>query len=288
MTMIRRVWLTFLPTMILAGMLGITALGTPALATDEVLVELPAAVLDAAPGAPLELTPVEAFRSGAEAYHAGDKQAAVKALEFAAQNGHAVAQWKLGRMYADGDGVDTDQRKAFSFFQALASEHAEDNPNARHASAVSNAFVALGTYYMNGIPDMIQPDVGQAVRLFRHAATYFGDSDAQYRLARLYLEDSGVARHPKTAARWLNLAAKKGHVEAQALLGQMLWYGDEGVRPRRAQGLAFLLLAHERANTAERNWITPLLNEALDDADNYERERALERAAKWRERHLNG
>ena len=56
------------------------------------------------PGA-RSLTPVEAFRSGAQALRAGDTKGGVSSLEYAAASGHPIAQWKLGRMYADGDGV---------------------------------------------------------------------------------------------------------------------------------------------------------------------------------------
>src|ERR1700731_3553262 len=51
------------------------------------------------------LTPGEAFLSGTQALRAGDTKAGIHALEYAAENGHALAEWKLGRMYADGDQV---------------------------------------------------------------------------------------------------------------------------------------------------------------------------------------
>ncbi len=47
----------------------------------------------------------DALRAGMREYNAGDKQGAARALEYAAGQGHALALWKLGRMYADGDGV---------------------------------------------------------------------------------------------------------------------------------------------------------------------------------------
>ena len=47
----------------------------------------------------------DAFRSGMRDYNAGEKDSAIRALEYAAEQGHTLARWKLGRMYADGDGV---------------------------------------------------------------------------------------------------------------------------------------------------------------------------------------
>ena len=62
--------------------------------------------------------------------------------------------------------------------------------------------------------------------MFRYAASYFGDSDAQYNLARLYLAGTGAPKDPTQAARWLLLAANKGDHRAQALLGGMLFRGE--------------------------------------------------------------
>ena len=249
------------------------ALSAPALAFDQKAAEAPS----------VGATPFEALALGTQKYRSGDMEAAVKALEMAAEGGEPLAQWKLGRMYAEGDGVDADARKAFELFQRLADEHADDHPPARYARAVSNAFGTLATYYLEGIPDAIKPDPQQAIRLYRHAAMYFADSDAQYRLARLYLDDEQVAQNPRKAARWLNLAAEKNHVEAQALLGQLMWLGD--LIPRRpVTGLGWLLIAREGANTYDQDWIEPLIDEAMTEASDLTRERALERLEAWRVR----
>ena len=50
---------------------------------------------DAMAAAP-PLTAMEAFRSGAHWLKAGEKAKAVHSLEYAAEKGHALAQWKLG------------------------------------------------------------------------------------------------------------------------------------------------------------------------------------------------
>ena len=61
--------------------------------------------------------------------------------------------------------------------------------------------------------------------MFRYAASYFADSDAQYNLGRLYLHGKGAPKDAIQAARWLRLAANKGEHRAQALLGTMLFKG---------------------------------------------------------------
>ena len=106
---------------------------------------------DAMAAAP-PLTAMEAFRSGAHWLKAGEKAKAIPSLEYAAEKGHALAQWKLGRMYAEGDGVTQDDLKAFDYFRRIADSHAEDNPDTPQARFVANAFVALGHYYLDGIP----------------------------------------------------------------------------------------------------------------------------------------
>ena len=61
----------------------------------------------------------EAFQSGTKALRAGDTKTGITALEYAAANGHTIAQWKLGRMYADGDGVNRDDLRAFEYFRSI-------------------------------------------------------------------------------------------------------------------------------------------------------------------------
>jgi TPR repeat protein len=100
---------------------------------------------------------------------------------------------------------------------------------------VANAFVALGRYYLNGIPNSkIKPDTERAWEMFSYAASYFGSADAQYDLAGLYLKTPDASREDfRYGARWLGLAAHKGQHQAQALLGQMLFNGDR-LPPQRA------------------------------------------------------
>lgn len=108
---------------------------------------------DASVGPP-PMSPMEAFRSGANWLKAGETVKAVNSLEYAAEKGHALAQWKLGRMYAEGDGVAQNDLKAFEYFRRIADSHADDNPDTPQARFVANAFVALGHYYLDGIPQL--------------------------------------------------------------------------------------------------------------------------------------
>jgi TPR repeat protein len=207
-------------------------------------------------------------------YNAGDKVAAVRALEYAADQGYALASWKLGRMYAEGDGVPRDDAKAFEYFSRIADENADEAPDSPRASVVASAFVALGTYFLEGIKNSsVSVNPEKAAELYLYAASYFGDSNAQYSLAQLYLNGSGVDRDERQAARWFNLAAEKGHAGAQALLGRMLLNG-QGVPRERARGLMWLMLAKEAADPKRDAWIWTLHSEALEAASETDRKTA--------------
>jgi TPR repeat protein len=235
----------------------------------------------AVPGAGRKpLTPVEAFRSGAEALRAGEKAKAVTSLQYAAEQGHALAQWKLGRMYAEGDGVERSDLRAFEYFRRIADAYADDSPGTPQARFVANAFVALGHYYLDGIPNSaIKADPTRAHEMFSYAASYFGDPDAQYYLARLYLDGKGTSRDARQAARWLSLAANKGQHQAQALLGRMLFKGEH-VQRQAARGLMWLTLARESA-AADEVWITELYDSAFKQATDDERTMALFFLERW-------
>jgi exopolysaccharide production negative regulator len=202
-------------------------------------------------------------------------------LQYAAEGGHPVAQWQLGRMYADGNGVIQDDLRAFEYFSRIANAHAEDSPSAPQAPIVANAFVALGRYYLNGIPNSkIKSDPERAREMFSYAASYFGNADAQYDLARLYLDSAGTTRDDfRYGARWLGLAAQKGQHQAQALLGKMLFNGDQLPR-QAARGLMWLTLAQGNA-APDETWIKESYDKAFSKASDDDRAMAVQMLEHW-------
>jgi uncharacterized protein len=225
----------------------------------------------------VEPTPIDC---GPQTVKAGDAPKSMGTLTYAAEQGNAVAQWKLGRMYATGEGVPRCDLRAFEYFSRIANGHADDYPDAPQAPFVANAFVALGQYYLDGIPNsQVKADPNRAREMFSYAASYFGNADAQYHLARIYLDGHGVARDPRQAARWLTLAANKGQYQAQAMLGYMLFKGD-AVPRQAARGLMWLTLARDSAKTDDK-WINELYDTAFKQADNDERALALVYLERW-------
>ena len=167
--------------------------------------------------------PAQALTYGLNQYNSGDKQTAAEALNFAAEKGMAGAQWKLGNMYAEGDGVPRDEYKAFELFSAVAS-HADDEDDSSPQSApfVSNAFVRLGTYYQQGIPNTtVKPNFGMARQFYYNAASVFGNADAQLKLAHMYYTGEGGDRDLIQAAKWADLSADKGNPDAKKLAIQV-------------------------------------------------------------------
>ncbi len=245
---------------------GLTMAG-PALALD------PASIGSSAHGK----SPREFFTMGFAAYKRGAKAEALQALQQAADLGHAGARWKLGQMYAEGDGVKEDDFEAFKMFEGIVRDQEDDTASSPNAAYVASAVVALAEYMRSGIPGTpISPDPGQARQLYAHAATYFGDAQAQFELGRMLLAGEGGRANPRQAARWLQLAAKKGYAKAEALLGYLLFDGETiSLEAEPARGLAMLTRALKSAPEKDKDWIRPLQEEAFSLSSESERRLAL-------------
>jgi uncharacterized protein len=211
-----------------------------------------------------------AYRQGIAELKSGETEAALPALEYAADHGVLGAQLKLARIYAVGNGVRKNEGKAYFYYRQIANQRADISPMSPVSKYVAESFVALGKYYVDGIPAADVPqDPVRAAHLFRHAASYFGDADAQYALARLYLDGNGVDKNVGLAINWLATAAKKQHAAAQAKLGELLWRGGDEIHHRPARGLALILLAHAnaKADGKEPKWIEDLYAEVVGASD---------------------
>jgi TPR repeat protein len=223
------------------------------------------------------LTPSDGSHSGLTAENS-EKAKELSALQYAADQGQLGAQWKIGRMLADGDGVAQNDVRAFEYFSQIANSHAGEPPGTPQAHIVANAFVALGRYYLKGIPNStVEPDASRARQMFLYAASYFGDADAQYELGRLYL--GGTPSDVHEAARWFLLAANKGHCRAEVALGDILFRGEQLPR-QAARGLMWLTLGRDCAG-ADQPWIKPLYDSAFRSANDDERAMALVYLRNW-------
>ena len=246
------------------------SLSGPALALDGS--ESPAGV---APPMPTFKNSLHALNEAILGLRTGDAASSVEALKYAAAGGQSLAQWKLARMYAAGEGVPHDDAKAYEYFLQIVTNYDEDNISRREIGIISSAYVAVGIYALNGLPQIkMKADVFRAYELFQFAASTFGDPNAQYNLARIYLDGVGIKRDPRQAAGWLVLAAEKNHMESQALLGNLLFTG-QGVQRQRSKGLMYLTLAVESAGDDPKHaWVVDLHDKALKVANDGDRQGA--------------
>ncbi len=201
----------------------------------------------------------------------------VAALQGAAEAGQPIAMWRLGVMYENGEGVEKDRVKAFGYFSRIANDNANTPPKSLEADIVAQSFVKVGEYYRDGLPDAgIKVDSRRSHALLMHAASYFGDADAQYRVGRLYLDQNELGINALQSARWLSLAARKGHAVAQATLGDLLFNGAEDVDAQPVEGLMWLAVAdHNARGTPEQASIADMLNDAMSVATPEQRAEAM-------------
>ena len=203
------------------------------------------------------------------------------ALQYAAEGGHPVAQWKLGRMYADGDGVAQDDVRAFEYFSRIANAHAEDSPSAPQAAIVANAFVALGRYYLNGIPNSkIKSDPDRAREMFSYAASYFGNADAQYDLGAALSEGRGLVA--RRFPLWRALARPcrpKGPASGAGLARPDAVQRRPAAAPGRPRPDVADTGARQRR--ARQTWIKESYNKAIAKASDDDRAMALQMLEHW-------
>ena len=226
--------------------------------------------------------PLAIMKFGYDAYKNGRKDDALGAFRYAADKNQLAAKWKLGRMYAIGDGVKRDEIAAFKLYREIADEYADIRPKRQDRIFVSNAIVALADYYRTGIAGTnIKPNITRAVDYYIRAGALYGNGHAQYQLGRIYLDGKMGDPQPVQAARWLRAAGKKSHPAAQAVLGRMLFEGN-GVRRRRVQGLMLMTLAVGNSARSRVNdkfsWISEWREKAFNKASQKERVEAVQLA----------
>ncbi|MBP0440266.1 sel1 repeat family protein [Tianweitania sediminis] len=214
-------------------------------------------------------SPWDVFKFGFSAYKSGHKDQAVEAYRYAAEKGQIGAQWKLARMYAEGDGVGRDDYQAFRFFAEIARQEIE--PGSPEDTYVSDALVALARYLRTGIPGSpVTADPAAASDYYMRAAATYRNPDAQFEVGKMYLRGEGVRANVRQAGRWLQLAAEKGHAGAQATLGNLLFHSGKAVR-----GLAMMTAALERAKPSDQPWIRGMQEEAFALAGEKDRRNAI-------------
>ena len=123
-----------------------------------------------------------------------------------AESGHADAQKILGRLYANGLGVEKDAAKAAKWAGKVAGQG-----DAREQ-------FKLGRMYEEG--DGVAQDAAKAAEWYRKAAEQ-DHADAQFKLGKMYEDGRGVPQDDAKALAWYFKAAGHGHAKAQNSVGLM-------------------------------------------------------------------
>ena len=144
-----------------------------------------------------------------------------------AESGSALGQLKLGTCYAQGLGVDSDEKKAVYWYQKSAEQ--------------GNEFAqkALGDCYADGVG--VDKDETKAFRWYRKSAGS-GLASAQFKLGRCYELGYGVVKDIEKATDCYHEAAKQGNRSAQGALGRCYAKGI-GAPKSLSEAYAFLCLA---------------------------------------------
>jgi TPR repeat protein len=152
---------------------------------------------------------------------------AVRWYRLAAGQGLPSAQTEMGFMYANGEGVPENDVEAVLWYRLAADQ---GDAQAQHN---------LGFMYANG-EGARENDV-EAVRLYRLAADQ-GLATAQYNLGLMYAKGEGVPKNDAEAVRWFRLAGDQGLARAQHNLGFMYDNG-EGVQQNDVEAVRWYRLA---------------------------------------------
>ncbi len=146
----------------------------------------------------------DSFDDAFAAYDRGNYAIAARKMKTSADEGNAMAQFTLGLMYENGQGVPKDYAEANKWYRLSA------------AQAEARLPIRIGNIYTNG--QGVPQDYAEAVKWYILA----GDrslSEEQHPLGSSALEAHGVRQDYHEAVKWYRRAAEQGNASAQLRLG---------------------------------------------------------------------
>jgi len=225
-----------------------------------------------------------AYRIAKKAFKAGDIERAIIFLKFAADKGYLLAQWRLGKAFRDGFGVEQDDIKALELFRKVADSHDPAfRRSRRKLRATVSALVALADYSRTGVPGTsFTKNLNRSQSLYRYAATRYGHPGAQYELGIMYLNGQGLDKSQRVGMKWLILSSRKGFAKAQALLGD-IYLSFKGNPKYRLTGLMWHRMAEKSAAVEREEELLARSGQIFATASDAERELAVGMIAKMQE-----
>ena len=137
------------------------------------------------------------YEDAKDAYDKGDFATAYRIFRPLAEQGRADAQFFLGMMYENGQGVPETVPEAAKWYRKAAEQ------------GIAAAQLTLGNMYYKGTFNNgqgIPQDYSQAFKWYRRAAEQ-GLPGSQYNLGIMYAKGHGVPQDYVLAHMWFNLAA---------------------------------------------------------------------------------
>jgi len=126
----------------------------------------------------------------------------------AAEKGYEVAMYRLGEMYAEGNGVAKNVQEAIKWYRMAAEK------------GNRSAMYSLGEMYAKG--NGVAKNAQEAIKWYRMAAEK-GYEPAMCSLGEMYAEGNGVAKNAQEAIKWFRMAVEKGFEPAMYSLGKMYY-----------------------------------------------------------------
>lgn len=162
-----------------------------------------------------------------QAYNNGDYEKAHAIWLIQAEDGNPEAQAWLGSLYANGEGVDTDDKNALSWYEKAAGQ----------GNSMAQANVGAMYYMGQGT----SKNVDKAIK-WLSAAAENGDVNGLFNLAVIYTKGEEVDKNLERAAELYQQASEQGHYPSQSRLGYMYAHG-QGVKKDRIKAYLWLSLA---------------------------------------------
>lgn len=183
--------------------------------------------------AALAASPAHAgWEDAVAAYNKGDYATAAKEFRPFAEQGQATAQYILGWIFQNGDGVKQDLAESAKWYQKSAEK---GNADAQYA---------LGSLYAAGAG--VKRDDAEAVKWFKKAADQ-GKAGAQYILGYMTTAGEGTTKNEAEGLAWYRKAADQGLPDAQYALGLGLAYG-KGTNKDEAEANQWFRKAADQGN----------------------------------------
>ena len=214
------------------------------------------------------------FDDGYVAYERGDYATALSLFRQLAEQGNANAQFFVGYMYKNGEGVPKDFAEAAKWFRKSADQGVKASQSNlgemyRNGKGVpqNNVFAYMWFTLADDKPGlwdvvtaMTPEQIPEGKKLAREwkdadtplhsslAAAEAGNEEAQIAMGVRYLQGQGVTKDFKEAVKWFRLAADKGNTEAMGFLGAIFVDGGNGVAQDYREAAKWYKLASQKGD----------------------------------------